>query len=933
MATKSKYVYSFGGGKADGQSAMKNLLGGKGANLAEMAGHKDLRLPVPPGFTITTEVCIHYYKNGRKYPAGLKEEVNAALKKIEKLMGKNFGDSVNPLLVSVRSGARRSMPGMMETVLNVGLTEKTLPGLAKKFGSERFAYDAYRRLITMYADVVMEKAAGVEPKDGHGIRQQLDKILHQTKKDKGVEYDSDLDAADLKILVSLYKAKIKEVLGKDFPDDPLQQLWGGIGAVFSSWNGKRAVSYRRIERIPDEWGTAVNVQSMAFGNTGENSSTGVAFTRNPGNGENQFYGEYLVNAQGEDVVAGIRTPAPINGYSQGEYNKNLKTLEQLTPKVYKQLDEIRRRLEKHYRDMQDIEFTVEDGQLFMLQCRVGKRNGPAAVRMAVDMVKEKLISKEEAVGRVTPSQLEELLHPIIDPEQEKHASLLGKGLPAGPGGAAGQIVFTADDAVAWAKGGKQVILVREETNPEDVEGMRAAVAILTARGGMTSHAALVARGWGKCCVVGCSDIEVHLKERTMRVDGRALKEGDWITLNGTKGTIYEKSLPMIDASHENECLNEFLKICDPSRTLKIRANADTPEDAAKARAFGAEGIGLFRTEHMFYGMNSEEPLFKLRKMIVSKDTAERRRALDELFPHVKKDIKQTLEAMSGYPVTIRLLDPPLHEFVPKNEEALQNLAGSLGISVENLRKRAASLHESNPMMGHRGVRLGVTYPEITEMQVRAIFEAAAELIQAGRKVSPEIMIPVVCTDKEVDDQKKIVQRVYGEVCKKYNIKKLPYLYGTMIEIPRAALTADRIAEGVEFFSFGTNDLTQMSFGFSRDDIGGFLPDYLSKGIIPEDPFQSIDVQGVGQLIDIGVRLGRKTRPGLKVGICGEHGGDPASIEFCHRVGMDYVSCSPYRVPIARLAAAQAALKENSIKRVTAKKPMSRSKGKEIRKGK
>ena len=925
MATKSKYVYSFGGGKADGQSAMKNLLGGKGANLAEMAGHKDLRLPVPPGFTITTEVCIHYYKNGRKYPAGLKEEVNAALKKIEKLMGKNFGDSVNPLLVSVRSGARRSMPGMMETVLNVGLTEKTLPGLAKKFGSERFAYDAYRRLITMYADVVMEKAAGVEPKDGHGIRQQLDKILHQTKKDKGVEYDSDLDAADLKILVSLYKAKIKEVLGKDFPDDPLQQLWGGIGAVFSSWNGKRAVSYRRIERIPDEWGTAVNVQSMAFGNTGENSSTGVAFTRNPGNGENQFYGEYLVNAQGEDVVAGIRTPAPINGYSQGEYNKNLKTLEQLTPKVYKQLDEIRRRLEKHYRDMQDIEFTVEDGQLFMLQCRVGKRNGPAAVRMAVDMVKEKLISKEEAVGRVTPSQLEELLHPIIDPEQEKHASLLGKGLPAGPGGAAGQIVFTADDAVAWAKGGKQVILVREETNPEDVEGMRAAVAILTARGGMTSHAALVARGWGKCCVVGCSDIEVHLKERTMRVDGRALKEGDWITLNGTKGTIYEKSLPMIDASHENECLNEFLKICDPSRTLKIRANADTPEDAAKARAFGAEGIGLFRTEHMFYGMNSEEPLFKLRKMIVSKDTAERRRALDELFPHVKKDIKQTLEAMSGYPVTIRLLDPPLHEFVPKNEEALQNLAGSLGISVENLRKRAASLHESNPMMGHRGVRLGVTYPEITEMQVRAIFEAAAELIQAGRKVSPEIMIPVVCTDKEVDDQKKIVQRVYGEVCKKYNIKKLPYLYGTMIEIPRAALTADRIAEGVEFFSFGTNDLTQMSFGFSRDDIGGFLPDYLSKGIIPEDPFQSIDVQGVGQLIDIGVRLGRKTRPGLKVGICGEHGGDPASIEFCHRVGMDYVSCSPYRVPIARLAAAQAALKAGNGKKAKVKKQGKRDK--------
>ena len=915
-----KYVYSFGGGKAEGKAEMKNLLGGKGANLAEMAGHKDLRLPVPPGFTITTEVCTYFYQNGKKYPSGLKEEVMAALKRVEKLLGRKFGDPVHPLLVSVRSGARRSMPGMMETVLNIGLTEKTLPGLAKKFGSERFAYDAYRRLITMYADVVMEKAAGIEPSEGKGIRQQLDRILHETKKRKGIQSDSELEAEDLKQLCALYKAKIKEVLGKEFPDDPVQQLWGGIGAVFHSWSGKRAVAYRRIEGIPHEWGTAVNVQSMVFGNTGNNSSTGVAFTRNPGNGENNFYGEYLVNAQGEDVVAGIRTPAPINAYSQSEYNQHLETLEKMSSKVYKQIEDIRRRLERHYRDMQDIEFTVEDGNLYMLQCRVGKRNGPAAVRMAVDMVKERLITKKEAVQRVSPSQLDELLHPVIDPEEEKKAALLGKGLPAGPGGASGQVVFTADDAVLWAKDGKKVILVREETNPEDVEGMRAAQAILTARGGMTSHAALVARGWVKCCIVGCSDVEIDLASKTMTIGGKTLKEGDWVTLNGTQGAIYEKRLAMIDAAQENKYMNEFLKICDTVRILKVRTNADTPEDAAKARAFGAEGIGLFRTEHMFYGENSEEPLFKLRKMIVSKDAQERRRALDELFPHVKKDIKQTLEAMSGYPVTVRLLDPPLHEFVPHNREALQNLANSLGISIENLEKRAASLHETNPMMGHRGVRLGVTYPEITEMQIRAIFEAAVELIQAGKKVSPEIMVPVLGTVKELEDQKKIVQRVYGEVCKKYNVKKIPYQYGTMIEVPRAALTADQISEVAEFFSFGTNDLTQMSFGFSRDDIGGFLSDYLSKGILPGDPFQSIDTDGVGKLIETGVSLGRRSRPNLKVGICGEHGGDPASIEFCQRVGMDYVSCSPYRVPIARLAAAQAALKlENGGKKAKAKK--------------
>ncbi len=914
-----KYVYSFGGGKADGKAEMKNLLGGKGANLAEMAGHKNLRLPVPPGFTITTEVCTYYYTNGRKYPAGLKEEVNKAMKKVEHLMGKKFGDPSNPLLVSVRSGARKSMPGMMETILNVGLTEKTIQGLIKKTGNARFVYDAYRRLITMYSDVVMEKAAGIEPKDGKGVRFQLEKILHHLKEEKKINNDADISTEDLKKLCAMYKEKIREVLGKDFPDDPAEQLWGGIGAVFSSWNGKRAISYRRIEGIPDEWGTAVNVQSMAFGNMGNNSSTGVAFTRNPGNGENQFYGEYLVNAQGEDVVAGIRTPAPINEYSQSDHNKNLAILSKSDSKIYKQLEEIRSRLEKHYRDMQDIEFTVEEGTLFMLQCRSGKRNGPAAVRMAMDMVKEKLITKEIAVQRVTPSQLDELLHPIIDPKEESAAKPLGKGLPAGPGGATGQIVFTAEDAVNWRKSGKQVILVREETNPEDVEGMRASEAILTARGGMTSHAALVARGWGKCCIVGCSDMEIDLAQKVMKVGSVSLKEGDWITLNGTKGKFYAKRLSMIDATEENKLFNDFLKLCDSIRTLNIRTNADTPQDAAKARSFGAEGIGLFRTEHMFYGKGSEEPLFKLRKMIVSQDTAERKKALAELFPHVKKDIKGTLEAMSGFPVTIRLLDPPLHEFVPHNEEQLKELADSLGISLEALEKRAMSLRESNPMMGHRGVRLGITYPEVTDMQIRAIFESAAELLKEGKKVFPEIMIPVVGVVTELKHQSDIAKQIYKEVCAQYNLKQIPHLFGTMIEVPRAALTADQIATEAEFFSFGTNDLTQMGFGFSRDDIGGFLIDYIEKRILPEDPFQSIDLQGIGQLISIAIQKGRSVKKDLKIGICGEHGGDPASIDFCYRVGMNYVSCSPFRVPIARLAAAQAALNAGVQKKSQGKK--------------
>ncbi|MFY9402859.1 MAG: pyruvate, phosphate dikinase [Candidatus Omnitrophota bacterium] len=905
-----KYVYSFGGGRADGNESMKNLLGGKGANLAEMAGHKNLKLPVPPGFTITTDVCTYYYANKRSYPKELKEQVNKALITIEKIMDKKFGDVNNPLLVSVRSGARRSMPGMMETVLNIGLTEKTIPGLIKQAGgNERFVYDAYRRLIMMYSDVVMEKAAGIEPKEDMGIRKQLERIMDEVKRRRGVKADTDLNANDLKEICSSFKSKIKEVLGKEFPDNPIQQLWGGIGAVFASWNGKRAISYRRIENIPDEWGTAVNVQVMVFGNMGSDSATGVAFTRNPGNGDSHFYGEYLMTAQGEDVVAGIRTPAPINSFSQSAHNKDLVTLEKGMPKIYQELFAIQKRLEKHYRDMQDIEFTIERGKLYMLQCRVGKRNGPAAVKMAVDMVKEKLIKKEEAVMRVTPAQLDELLHPIIDPKAEVPTKQIAKGLPAGPGGATGQIVFTAADAVAWAKEGKKVILVREETNPEDVEGMRSAQAILTARGGMTSHAALVARGWGKCCIVGCSALHIDLSKRELTVGEKNLKEGDWISLNGTKGIVYEGKLPMIDANQENELLMSFLKLCNNFRKLGIRTNADTPEDASIAKQFGAEGIGLFRTEHMFYGKGADEPLFHLRKMIVSNTKEERDEALEELFPFVKKDIKGTLAAMDGFPVVIRLLDPPLHEFVPREEAKLRELAKELNISMEELSERAKALHESNPMMGHRGVRLGVTYPEVSAMQMRAILEAAAELIKEGKKPYPEIMVPVICDVKELDDQYEIYKKVYAETLKKYNLKKIKALYGTMIEIPRAALVAEKIAKTAQFFSFGTNDMTQMGFGFSRDDMGGFLPDYINKGILPEDPFQTIDQEGIGELIKIGIQRGRKGQKGLEVGICGEHGGEPRSVEFCHNVGMDYVSCSPFRVPIANLAAAQAVLKQ------------------------
>lgn len=903
-----KYVYFFGLGHADGNEKMKNLLGGKGANLAEMV---KIGLPVPAGFTITTEVCTAYYKNKKKYPAELKKQVIAALKRVETLMGYKFGDTENPLLVSVRSGARKSMPGMMETVLNIGLNNETREALIKKTGNPRFVYDAHRRLIQMYSDVVMEKAAGIETKEGQGIRQQLEKELNMLKEKRGVKLDTDLTDGDLKELIEIYKSKVKEVLGKDFPEDPMEQLWGGISAVFQSWQGKRAISYRRIENIPDEWGTAVNVQAMVFGNMGNSSATGVAFTRNPATGEKVFYGEWLVNAQGEDVVAGTRTPNPINEQGKTERNKNLHSLETSMPEIYSQLDSFQRKLEKHYRDMQDIEFTIQEGKLWMLQCRIGKRNGPAAIRIASDMIKEKMIKKETAIMRVTPSQLDELLHPIVDPISEKNSTPIAKGLPAGPGGATGMIVFSANDAVVWRKSGKDVILVREETNPEDVEGMRAANAILTARGGMTSHAALVARGWGKCCIVGAGELHIDHNEKTLKISDTdiVLKEGDWLTLNGSKGYIYRGQLPMVKAAEENPYFVDFMKLCDKIRKLGIRTNADTPGDAKKGRTFGAEGIGLFRTEHMFYGKGSEQPLFFLRKMIVSKNEEERIKALAELFPFVKNDIKGTLDAMEGFPVVIRLLDPPLHEFIPKREDERKKLAQSLGISDDEFNKRADALHESNPMMGHRGVRLGITYPEITEMQVRAIFEAAAELLKEGKKIIAEIMIPVVGSVNELKNQKEIVERIYREVLKNSGLKKIPYLFGTMIEIPRACLTAGKIAEVSEFFSFGTNDLTQMGFGFSRDDIGGFMPDYLEKKILSCDPFATIDFEGIGELIKIGIARGRKTKKDLEVGICGEHGGDPESVKFCHRVGMDYVSCSPFRVPIAKLAAAQIVVEE------------------------
>ena len=899
-----QYVYFFGDSKADGTAAMKELLGGKGANLAEMT---NLGIPVPPGFTITTEVCTHYYANEHNYPSELQSQVEEAISKTEDTMGRKFGDPTNPLLMSVRSGARISMPGMMETVLNVGLTSKTIPGLIEKSGSPKFVYDAYRRLITMYADVVMEKAAGLEPKDGISIRERLEELIDERKQEKGVHQDTDLDGDDWKELSDSFKTTVKDVLGSEFPDDPHTQLWGGISAVFKSWNGKRAISYRRIEGIPEEWGTAVNVQTMVFGNMGNNCATGVGFTRNPATGDNHFFGEWLSDAQGEDVVAGIRTPNPINKWGRTEQNKDLPTLEEEMSVIYDELDVIRINLEKHYADMQDIEFTIENDRLWMLQTRVGKRNGLAAVKMATDMLAEGLIKKETALNRVKPSQLDELLHPMVDPKAEENATKLAEGLPAGPGGATGQIVFTADDAEAWAKDGKKVILVRNETSPEDVHGMHAAEAILTAKGGMTSHAALVARGWGKCCVVGCGALNIDSRGKKMSVDGHTLNKGDVITLNGTKGFVYKGDLPVVQTDPtENESFRSLMGIADDIRQLVIRTNADSPDDAAQARDFGAEGIGLCRTEHMFF---DPERILAMRELIIAEDKETRRGAIMKLLPFQRQDFYGILKAMHDFPVTIRLLDPPLHEFVTLAEEQIKELAAELGTDEEKLKTRIAALHELNPMLGHRGCRLGIAYPEITEMQARAIFEATAQLTKEGINALPEVMIPLVGTQAEYDHQEAIVRRIADEVKKETNID-YPYLVGTMIEIPRACLTADEIARKAEFFSFGTNDLTQTTFGFSRDDIGGFLPTYLEEGILPEDPFQSLDQSGVGQLVEMAVEKGRSENRELKIGICGEHGGDPASIHFCYRTGLDYVSCSPFRVPIARLAAAQAVLANN-----------------------
>lgn len=920
MATK--YVYFFGGGKAEGKATMKNLLGGKGANLAEMAS---LGIPVPAGFTITTEMCTEYYANKGALPKSLIVEVGKAMAKVEKVMGKKFGDPKNPLLVSVRSGARMSMPGMMDTVLNIGLCQKTIPGLIAKTGNERFVYDSYRRLIMMYADVVMEKAAGIEAKDGQTVREKLEHAMDAVKKAKGVAGDTDLTADDLKILCEEFKRIVKDTLGKPFPDDADQQLWGGIKAVFQSWNGKRAISYRTIEGIPHTWGTAVNVQSMVFGNLGETSATGVAFTRDPATGEDKFYGEWLVNAQGEDVVAGIRTPQPLNIATKTDDTRHLPSLEEQWPKIYKQLFAIRNKLEKHYTDMQDIEFTIEDGALYMLQTRTGKRTGTAAVRMAVEMAESKLIKKETAIMRVKPEQLDELLHPMLDPMAEKAAKVLAKGLPAGPGGGVGQVVFTADDAAAWKKDGKKVILVRNETSPEDVHGMHAAEAILTAKGGMTSHAALVARGWGKCCIVGCGALNISAADRQFSVDGKTLREGDWISLNGSTGRVYEGALPVLPAQPElNLSYKKIMNWADKIRQINVRTNAESPADAAQAVAFGAEGIGLARTEHMFF---DPERIIHMREMIVAQTEEARRTAVMKLLPFQKEDFLGIFKAMAGKPVTIRLLDPPLHEFVGsllEDEKELNHLASHCGVSTEDIRARIEALHEFNPMLGHRGCRLGIAYPEITEMQARAILEAAAELTKQKVKVLPEIMVPLVGTKKELEHQAAIIHAVAKQVEKEKKVR-LTYMVGTMIEIPRAALTADEIAEVAEFFSFGTNDLTQMGFGFSRDDIGGFLPIYLKEEILPKDPFAVLDQEGIGQLMDMAVKKGRSTRPNLKCGICGEHGGEPSSVKFCHRVGLNYVSCSPFRVPIARFAAAQAAIESPRKEKKAAAKGKSKKK--------
>ena len=882
-----KYVYFFGDGKAEGKGDMKNLLGGKGANLAEMTS---IGLPVPAGFTITTEVCTEFYKNSRQYPAELKGQVEEKLKQVEDLMGKKFGDRKNPLLVSVRSGARASMPGMMDTVLNLGLNDETVQGIIEQSGDLRFAYDSYRRFIQMYSDVVMEMDGDI-----------LEHLLEQMKEARGVQLDTELTADDLKDLVVQFKQKVKEELGRDFPENPEEQLWGAIGAVFGSWMNPRAITYRKLNNIPAEWGTAVNVQSMVYGNMGDDCATGVAFTRDPSTGENYFYGEYLVNAQGEDVVAGIRTPQPINKakHKPGD----LPAMEDVLPDCYAQLAKIRDILERHYKDMQDIEFTIEKGKLYMLQTRNGKRTAQAAVKIAVDMVKEGLINDKEGVLRVEPSQLDQLLHPSLDPKASK--TVIAKGLPASPGAACGEVVFSADEAEEAARIGLKVILVRVETSPEDIHGMHAAQGILTARGGMTSHAAVVARGMGKCCVAGCSEIVVNYREQQFTAKGGVvIKKGDIITLDGSTGEVILGQVPTVQPELTGD-FGQLMLWVDKYRKLKVRTNADTPQDAKVAREFGAEGIGLCRTEHMFF---EADRIMAVREMILADEIEGRKRALAKILPMQKGDFIGLFREMKGLPVTIRLLDPPLHEFLPQKDSEIDELAKVMNVTAQTLKNKVEFLHEFNPMLGHRGCRLGITFPEIYDMQVQGIMEAACELIKnEGFAIIPEIMIPLVGEVKELAILKANAVRVCDEVIARYGVK-VEYLIGTMIELPRAALTADAIAKEAEFFSFGTNDLTQTTYGLSRDDAGKFLPFYVESEIYPNDPFVALDQEGVGQLVKMGCEKGRATRPNIKLGICGEHGGEPSSVIFCHKIGLDYVSCSPFRVPIARLAAAHAVLK-------------------------
>jgi pyruvate,orthophosphate dikinase len=897
-----KNVYTFGAGEAEGKADMKNLLGGKGANLAEM---NLIGVPVPPGFTITTEVCTDYNKLGREAVIEmLKDEVEAAIAKQESIMDAKFGDSENPLLVSVRSGARASMPGMMDTVLNLGLNDKAVAGIAKKSGNERFAWDSYRRFVQMYGDVVMGmKPASKEEHDPFEV------LIDEMKEEKGVELDTDLTVEDLKELVARFKAAVKAQTGQDFPTDPWEQLWGSVIAVFDSWNNDRAILYRKLEGIPHEWGTAVNVQAMVFGNMGAGSATGVAFTRDAGTGENLFNGEYLIDAQGEDVVAGIRTPQQITiegskrwavlaNVTEEERAAKFPSLEEAMPELYKQLDETQEKLEQHYKDMQDLEFTIQEGKLWLLQTRNGKRTGAAMVRIAMEMLEEGMIDAETALLRVEPNKLDELLHPVFENQALAEATTITKGLPASPGAATGQIVFFADEATKF----ENTILVRVETSPEDLEGMNVANGILTARGGMTSHAAVVARGMGKCCVSGAGSIKVNYKERTMSVDGKTYKEGDWMSLNGSTGQVYEGHVKTIDPELSGY-FGKLMELADKHSKLLVRTNADTPNDSTVARNFGAQGIGLCRTEHMFF---EGERIKAMREMILADDEAGRRDALAKILPFQRADFEGIFEAMQDLPVTVRLLDPPLHEFVPHEEKNQQEMADEMGITAEEVKQKVHDLAEFNPMLGHRGCRLGNTYPEISEMQARAIIEAALNLKAKGINAHPEIMIPLTGTLEEMKMQEKIVRETIAKVFEERN-DSVDHMVGTMIEIPRAALTADMIAESAEFFSFGTNDLTQMTFGYSRDDAGKFLPIYLEKNILKHDPFQVLDQEGVGQLVKMGVEKGRSTRKDLKVGICGEHGGEPSSIEFCHRVGMNYVSCSPFRVPIARLAAAQAAI--------------------------